>query len=68
MVAADLPDPGEPIFVPLSALLGSFLWGGVARARREPPEVVQEATLRGGFWGAALGIALYGFGLVTGLY
>ena len=56
---AALPDPAHPTSVMFIAALGSFLATGLARARRQAPDRVAEATAVGAFAGFGTGLAIY---------
>jgi len=59
LIAASLPDPGEPTVIPIAGVVGTFLGAAVARARRLDRTAMREYAEDGGFLGAAVGIALY---------
>jgi hypothetical protein len=68
MLAATTPDPDSPGF-PLSvgAFVG-FVVTAYALGRRNSREDVQWKAFLGGFAGIGLGLLVWVFGLVSGLY
>ncbi len=69
-LAAALPDPGDPTFPTVTAVVGGFLAIARARFRRRPrswKEAEREA-FRWGFYFTGAGIVVYLFGLISGLY
>jgi len=67
MFAATPPDPGSLSFVTFPALVISFGWAG-AFVLREPKEKVQWKGFLGTLLGVGVGLVIYGFGLLSGLY
>jgi hypothetical protein len=68
MFAATAPDPGSPGF-PLSVgALAGFLVTAYALGRCDPREDVQWKAFLGGFAGIGLGLMVWIFGLISGLY
>lgn len=56
---AQLPDPGQPSVVPLSAAVVGFLFVAQGKARRLDSEELRRLAFEGGFYGAAFGVCLY---------
>lgn len=68
VIATVAPSPGEPDFPASTALFFGLLTSGVALARKLDRETVQWHGLLGAFGGGVAGLAVYLFGLVSGLY
>jgi hypothetical protein len=66
--AAALPNLGDPGLPALAATFLAFIGGAVERALGGSWDQVQAAAFKAGFIGTGLGIAVYFFGLVSGLY
>lgn len=67
-VASQLPNPAQPEFPAVVGALGAFLGSARALIRTRSWDQAREAAFQAGFWGTAVGLIAYGFGLVTGVY
>ncbi len=68
MLAASLPDPGSPDLPALFSIAAGFVLTAHAFWRGDTRGDVQWAGFKGAFIGAGVGLVVYGFGLLTGLY
>lgn len=68
MLASSLPDPGTFEFPAAAMFLSTFLATAYAFLSDAPRDEVQWLGLLGGFAGAGIGILVWVFGLITGLY
>jgi drug/metabolite transporter (DMT)-like permease len=59
VLAADLPDPGNPSFMTLGAGCGGFLGGLIGHARRHPQERVRQFIAEGGLVGFGAGFVCW---------
>jgi hypothetical protein len=66
--AATTPDPGSLSFAATMAMVFSFAGAGYAFLRREPRESIQWKAFLGTFSGIGVGLLVWGFGLISGLY
>jgi hypothetical protein len=67
-LAAALPDPGDPAFPTITAVLGGFLGILRVRVRSGSWKLAEREAFRWGFYSTGMGILVYLFGLITGLY
>jgi hypothetical protein len=65
---AQLPDPGAPDFVVIIGALWAFLGSARALVRTRSWSEARDDAFKAGFFGTAIGLLVYGFGLVTGVY
>jgi hypothetical protein len=67
-LAAALPDPGDPAFPTIMAVFGGFLAIVRVRLRGGSWKDAEREAFRWGFYATGLGILVYLFGLISGLY
>lgn len=68
MLASTPPDFGSPSLSADLAVWGSCLLTALALRSRVKRDNVHWAAFMGAFLGAAIGLLVYAFGLLTGLY
>ncbi len=56
---AALPNPSEPAFVAMGAVIGGFIGDSVARLRRYDADNSMQATITGSYYGTGLALAAY---------
>jgi hypothetical protein len=66
VMAANLPDPGEPEVVPIVGLLGFSIATAFGYARGRRGSLLRFAAFAGAYVGSVAGIALYLAGLLAG--
>ncbi len=67
-IAAALPDPGDPTFPTITAVLGGFLAIARVRSTGGSWKKAEREAFRWGFYATGFGILVYLFGLISGLY
>jgi hypothetical protein len=67
-LAAALPDPGDPSFPTITAVLGGFLAIARVRIRGGSWRRAEREAFRWGFYATGLGVLVYLFGLISNLY
>jgi hypothetical protein len=68
VLAASAPDPGSVTFAATCAMVFSFFGAAYGFSRQEPKDDIQWKAFVGTVVGIGLGLLVWGFGLLSGLY